>query len=58
MPPTGTPRGARTRAALTLAIAATALTPAAASAAAGDLDPSFGTAGKRVLPGVERPRDV
>jgi uncharacterized delta-60 repeat protein len=58
MSPTGTPRGARTRAALTLAIAATALTPAAASAAAGDLDASFGTGGKRVLPGTELPLDV
>jgi uncharacterized delta-60 repeat protein len=56
---TGTPRGARTRAALTLAIAASALTPAVASAAAaGDLDPSFGTGGKRVLAGVERPLDL
>ena len=55
---TGTPRGARTRAALTLAIAATALTPAAASAAAGDLDPSFGTGGKKVLAGTELPLDV
>ena len=34
------------------------LTPAAASAAAGDLDPTFGTGGKRVLPGTEQPLDV
>lgn len=43
---------------LALAIVATALTPAAASAAAGDLDPSFGTGGKRTLPGTEQPLDV
>ena len=46
------------RAVLGLALAATALTPAAASAAAGDLDPTFGTGGKRALQGAEQPIDV
>jgi uncharacterized delta-60 repeat protein len=41
-----------------LAVVSLALTPAAASAAAGDLDTSFGTGGKRVLPGTEQPLDV
>jgi uncharacterized delta-60 repeat protein len=40
------------------AATAAALTPAAASAAAGDLDPSFGTGGKRTPPGTEQPLDV
>ncbi len=35
-----------------------ALTPSAVSAAAGDLDTTFGTGGKRVLPGTEQPLDV
>src|SRR5215217_2829797 len=49
----------RHRPALALAVVATALlTPGAAFAAAGDLDPSFGTGGKRVLPGTEQPLDV
>src|SRR3954452_11338515 len=46
------------RFALLLATAATALTPSAASAAAGDLDQSFGTGGKRTLAGSEQPLDV
>ena len=46
------------RPALALALVATALTPGVASAAAGDLDPSFGTGGKKALPGTEQPLDV
>lgn len=51
-------RRTHTRAVLGLALAATALTPAAASAAAGDLDPTFGTAGKRIVQGTEQPIDL
>jgi uncharacterized delta-60 repeat protein len=45
-------------ASLPLTLLAMALTPAVASAAPGDLDPTFGTGGKRILPGVEAPIDV